>query len=535
MQQKQPLLFRNLIPNFLKEGHLISVLPLSNNIWFKNKKVNTQGQIMNVTLNPKYIIKPDENRAILMTKDIIRAKEHEQVETVIHPIHAMIMSFYNGDNFDKSTKKASDFLDISQKEILDFIGCLVDNKEPYAVEVDGVSIWFPVQTLVKSDYKNKTAPKPEDFAFASANLKMHRHKTVTDVTLMVTTNCFTNCIYCYADRTKIKNRLSLKRIKELIEEASKLNARSFDVIGGDVFAYKHWKELLECLYENEFNPYLSTKVPLDEKQIATLKEIGTKDIQISLDTLVPEKLVKTVVGGSNYTEKIKKTLELLDKFKIKTTIHTVVGSYNATIKDIHSIYKFINKLPSVAIWRMSPADYSLYKSNEEFINFRATRKKLEEIYNWTKSFNPGKLVIYSGGLIRLPTLPKNNEERKKIFFDDRVQCSANHSNMFILPDGKVTICEQLYWNKDFIIGDVTNHSLTEVWNSEKARGLYYVDKRKIEKDSECHDCNMFNECRHEMGGVCWRDIIKCYGEDKWHYPDPRCPKAPNVENDVYIK
>ena len=27
--------------------------------------------------------------------------------------------------------------------------------------------------------------------------------------------------------------------------------------------------------------------------------------------------------------------------------------------------------------------------------------------------------------------------------------------MYILPDGKVTICEELYWNEHFIIGDVT--------------------------------------------------------------------------------
>lgn len=38
-------------------------------------------------------------------------------------------------------------------------------------------------------------------------------------------------------------------------------------------------------------------------------------------------------------------------------------------------------------------------------------------------------------------------------------CSALNSHLFILPDGKVTICEQLYWNPRFIIGDAKKSGL----------------------------------------------------------------------------
>lgn len=36
------------------------------------------------------------------------------------------------------------------------------------------------------------------------------------------------------------------------------------------------------------------------------------------------------------------------------------------------------------------------------------------------------------------------------------------SRLFILPDGKVTICEQLYWNSHFIIGDVQRTNLKDI-------------------------------------------------------------------------
>ena len=40
------------------------------------------------------------------------------------------------------------------------------------------------------------------------------------------------------------------------------------------------------------------------------------------------------------------------------------------------------------------------------------------------------------------------------------------SRVFILPDGNVTICEQLYWNSHFIIGDVQRTNLKDIrWPS----------------------------------------------------------------------
>ena len=490
---------------------------------------------MNITLNPKYIIKPEVNRALLLTKDLIRAKDDEKIETVIHPVHAIILSFFNGDEFETSVRKASEFLGTNSENILNFVNCLIENREYYTVDIDRIKIGFPKQILIKSDYINKNIPKPEDFIFDKIELTRHRHSTVTDVTLMVTTACATNCIYCYANREKVPNQLSLSRIKELIIEARKNHLRSFDIIGGDVFAYKHWEELLQSIHDNGFNPYLSTKVPLNEQQVIKLKNIGIRDIQVSLDTLQDEKLIKIIGGISGYPEKIRNTLRLLDKYNIETTIHSVIGSYNSTIQDLNSIYKFIIELPNIKKWRLSAADFSLYKSKEEFVNFRSTIDKIKEIREWVKNLSQKNIIIQSGGLSDLQVNPQNLNKKDENFFKNRTLCSANYNHMFILPDGKVTICEQLYWNKNFIIGDVTKLSLAEVWNSDKAKSLYFFDQKEIEKDSYCYSCKMFDECHQEMGGVCWKDIIRCYGEDKWHYPDPRCPKAPDINEDVYIK
>lgn len=57
-----------------------------------------------------------------------------------------------------------------------------------------------------------------------------------------------------------------------------------------------------------------------------------------------------------------------------------------------------------------------------------------------------------------------------------------------------------------------------------AISLYYLKQSSIPKDSLCHSCADFKECRNKRQ-VCYRDIVKKYGFDKWYYPDVKCPFA----------
>jgi len=104
-------------------------------------------------------------------------------------------------------------------------------------------------------------------------------------------------------------------------------------------------------------------------------------------------------------------------------------------------------------------------------------------------------------------------------------------NGFILPDGEVTICEQLYWNPNFIIGNVNENSISEIWNSPKSLALANMKIDNIQEKSRCRTCTLFQDC-FDNRNRCWVDIIKAYGEENWDYPDPRCNKAPKMIFDL---
>lgn len=100
--------------------------------------------------------------------------------------------------------------------------------------------------------------------------------------------------------------------------------------------------------------------------------------------------------------------------------------------------------------------------------------------------------------------------------------------MFVLPDGKVTICEQLYWDPRFIIGDLKSSSISEVWNSPKVMSLLNWRSENIQDKSPCRSCGFWEDCNGQFRR-CWLDVQKAYGKENWDFPDPRCELAPKMK------
>lgn len=116
----------------------------------------------------------------------------------------------------------------------------------------------------------------------------------------------------------------------------------------------------------------------------------------------------------------------------------------------------------------------------------------------------------------------------------RHQISASlilQNRMFILPDGKVSICEQMYWHNDFIIGDLKTSSVEEVWNSQRALQLFKPSKSMFRDISPCKKCIHFDDCNNKKRR-CVVKVIKAYGLENWDYPDPRCRFAPPFNNNL---
>jgi hypothetical protein len=74
---------------------------------------------MKITLNPNYVLKNDDGVVLLLAKKTLPdiTNIDESINASIHPFHAMILSFVNGDEYDDILAKASEQLQISREKL----------------------------------------------------------------------------------------------------------------------------------------------------------------------------------------------------------------------------------------------------------------------------------------------------------------------------------------------------------------------------------------------------------------------------------
>jgi len=347
---------------------------------------------------------------------------------------------------------------------------------------------------------------------------------------MINSICATNCVYCYADRNNIfDSNIPFERICEIIDEAKLLKFRKFDVSGGEFFLYKHWEKLLRKMISVGFNPTIPTKIPLSFGQLKKIKDTGLEKIQISLDTTNSHNLSKILKVSSEYWEKMKICFNNLEKIGIRFRVNTVVTSFNCNFNEIDNLIEYLHGFNNFVEISIGIVGYSLYKSNEE--NKIILPKKTDADFLMEKlkmKYGKNEKVILSD-----ISLQKNNYHFAEDAFFKKAMCTGNMHLFYILADGKVTLCEELYWHPKFIIGDLTKQSIMEMWNSKEAMELYNLNQNVISVKSACSHCGYFTDC-HVSGNKCWREILKVYGKENWDYPDPRCPFSPEPINTIYV-
>jgi radical SAM protein with 4Fe4S-binding SPASM domain len=218
---------------------------------------------------------------------------------------------------------------------------------------------------------------------------------------------------------------------------------------------------------------------------------------------------------------------MLEEFGVEYQIATVLTKLNDSIDNLEKIYHCIKDFKKLRRWEIRAAFRSLY-SRDDFDLINISRTDIAKIDEWVEEIKKKTSL----------SVLFDNTGYDRYFSSDigsrgfpGGRCSANYCNLVILPDGKATVCEQLYWTPQFIIGDLTKQSIEEVWNSPCALKLANPSKDDFREGSVCKSCNIFENCL-SYNNRCVLDIVKAYGIENIDYPDPRCCKAPKFINNL---
>lgn len=481
-------------------------------------------------VNPAYKFKSDRHNVILTNNNPGRYDADPFREDVthsfawrIHPDLALRFAFFDGSRtLDEVARRFLLVENIDEKLFVASVAPCICNSEVVKIPFRE-QYWasIPKNLLIP----NTTGMVRDDmlrgidipFIRKAFDLSEVRLRVPNSMTFMLNTDCVTDCVYCYADRPAIQNPLPFERIRALLAEAYRLGMPYVEVDGGDFFMYPHWREMLAEMRRYDYVPMISTKCPITQTIVEDLKSLGVRRIQLSLDSVDSAELQRMLRVDDRYLGKVLHGLRLLDRAGFEITVKPVITRFNDSEESLNRTLDTLAAFGSVRRVNFTPAAYSQFKP----ATYYSTRDQLTRLKTLVEQRNQGSAAELSF----LSCCEPLTVEQRREQFPFRPICSGNVFGFFVLPDGKVTLCEQLYWHPFFLLGDLNRQSIMEMWHSEKALSLWNFSQEEVRDASPCKICDEFDSCRRGLGN-CWRQAIAAYGPENYDFPSPDCPKAP---------
>jgi radical SAM protein with 4Fe4S-binding SPASM domain len=336
--------------------------------------------------------------------------------------------------------------------------------------------------------------------------------------LLPTYQCHTNCIYCYAQKPKLSSDayMSPERWVEILIEAGELGIDLITFSGGDPLAYEDIDMLLAVASAYKMNFILPTKTLVTEsraKELAILLKNGGQ-IQISVDSLDPH-ISELMTGTKNYAEQARRSIINLRSAGLKVRTNTVVTPLN--LSEIEALIRELRQL-GVSICHITNYYRSHYHHSDDLFLNKEQIDNLNMLVRQLKKELAWKELSCNAGIRDFSISGNSKVEAWK----ERASCSGGYSSCVILPNGDVVLCEQVPHDHRFVVGNVAERSLMDVWNSKDLMD-FIVPNKDLFNGTPCANCDEF-DCCHRLYGRCFRDAYFNYG--RIHSPSPNCPRAP---------
>lgn len=168
-------------------------------------------------------------------------------------------------------------------------------------------------------------------------LKDSFRRTIDYARISLTDKCNMRCRYCMPEEG-VKKRghdelLKFEEIYFLIDILKELGVNKFRFTGGEPFVKRNAMEFFEGLNIGEFN--ITTNLSLDNQYINRLNNLNLGGINISLDTLSPEKYTWLTKGGD-----LNRVLENIRNLKVKNIKLNAVIIKDFSENEIEPLIKF---------------------------------------------------------------------------------------------------------------------------------------------------------------------------------------------------
>lgn len=421
---------------------------------------------------------------------------------ILSPLEALIVPFLNGENTIGEIYKY--WLDIHSTK---------------KVTITRLSKLFnqTINTLLNSEFvedqgeisptftDNKSTWIPNFSDYNSHSLRLERPISVN---FEITNHCTSNCRYCYAERL-LCNELDLDQLKSLFDEFSKNEIYIVDIGGADIFARPDSMNILTEMVKRDFIFFTSTKCHISKERAEGLAAlgIGIKDVpphlerafQISIDSADNE-MASFLVRRKDYLKSTVTSVENCINTGIYPKIKCVLTSFNADAPR-----GLVEKFANMGITEFQFVQYgrSYFRHDESLFLSLEDKMSLIETADLLRKEYPEISFTFQEDVNTEDILNKSKEQ-----WDSRSICSGGRTSMLLKPNGDVILCEQIPHKPQFVMGNLVQQSLEDLWHSKKINDFLFAPK-ELFKDTACEKCLDFEKCHYEKG-YCYRDALFNY-------------------------
>ena len=332
-----------------------------------------------------------------------------------------------------------------------------------------------------------------------------------EINIDIINKCNYNCLFCQSgishNRDPLQKLMNSEEIIHLIKEFADLGGMNIFLTGGEPILRKDLPLFIRK--GNMYNLGMSTSsngINLTNSLIKELYESGLRRIQISVHgpQEIHEKITKSKKGTYNI---VKKRIVKLVNYNIKVEIASV--GLNENITSLPILLEDLAPLGinTFRVLRFMPL-YHL-----ELIRNRPKKQLIHKIFpKLHKIARKNNIDIFFNacpGVITKKIKDQYHHISPFIHF-----CKAGKTQMDILPDGSVFPCASFRYHPEFLIGNVTKQSITELWNNPIIKKF-----KKITPDDYIGACGRCNEkwscysCRAialDYTNSLYGDDISCY-------------------------
>jgi radical SAM protein with 4Fe4S-binding SPASM domain len=361
---------------------------------------------------------------------------------------------------------------------------------------------------------------PEQFLIPASQVDLEaRLEAPLSVLFQITYACQADCIYCYSQRRPIpRNRhLPTARVLSLLDEMAEIGVGQVNLCGGDPLCHPDIVAIVDHGLGLGLTLDLSTKAHVGRQLADDLAATGLDYIQVSIEA-DDDGLGDRIYGRKGQYRRVVESLRNLLATPIFTRTNSIITKLN-----VDRIEPIIAMLAALGVREMkfSPAFRSMYVDTTgllldeaEIARFETAMAELAD--RWAKS---GVVVLHS--VMPDPTR-MTREQRQDYWFNTRPGCSSGRSSLIINPDGDVSLCEEAPQEGGFIVGNVGDRTLRQIWNCAPLRRLAFPDRSRF-AGAPCQTCGQFDRCVLSKGH-CFKDAYKGYGRP--FTVNPFCPEAP---------